>query len=335
MKKQHLISGMFLLFAYAACNKDVKLHSGSAMQNNNSVAFTDTERVPINDLGTGTYMGVMGGLYPGGVNDYSGRYKKDLKSFATAIKPLNGPGVVDSVKGKILFISMGASTSGHLMDSLKQKTIRDSAHTNPYLRLLNCSNGGGVASLQQIANLSDPYWDHVTRIILNSKSTYKQVQVIYMETEDSVNNVFGFPDRPNMYRDHAIAAIQACKTKCPNLKFIYVLGRTTTFGDVRLTNKEPSPYYCGWGWKFLIEAQINGAAGTQYKGDSAIAPMVTWGWYEWANGTNVPRQDGFTWQESDTEDGIHATPAGEDTLSTRFKNFLLTDRMASIWYKKH
>jgi len=333
--KKHFFPLTLLLFTFSACNKDVKLNSSSAMQKNSSVAFTDTERVPINDLGTGTYMGFIGGLYPAGKNIYSGAYKRDLINFATNTKPLNGPGVVDSVKGKILFISLGASTSGHLMDSLKQKTIRDSANVNPYLKLLNCSNGGGVASLQQIANLNDPYWDHVTRIILNSKSTYKQVEIIYMETEDSVNNVFGFPDRPYLFRDHAIAAIQTCKIKCPNLKFIYVLGRTTTFGDVRLTNKEPSPYYNGWGWKFMIEAQINGAAGTQYKGLNPVAPMVTWGWYEWANGTNIPRKDGFTWQESDTEDGIHATPAGEDTLSTRFRNFLLTDRVASMWYKRH
>jgi hypothetical protein len=68
------------------------------------------------------------------------------------------------------------------------------------------------------------------------------------------------------------------------------------------------------------------------KGDSAVAPLVTWGWYQWANGSAIPRKDGFVWQESDTEDGVHATSEGQDTLSSRFQNFLLTDPNARVWY---
>ena len=118
------------------------------------------------------------------------------------------------------------------------------------------------------------------------------------------------------------------------MKLLY-FGRTTTFHKNDTPNIEPCPYYNGWAQKFVIEDQINGVAGTKYKGANAVAPLVTWGWYEWADGTNIPRQDGFTWQESDTEDGLHATDAGEDTLSSRFQNFLLTDPYANIWYANH
>ena len=70
-----------------------------------------------------------------------------------------------------------------------------------------------------------------------------------------------------------------------------MLGRTTTFeGVTQLTNKEPCPYYNGWACKFMIEDQINGVPGTEYKGDSAVAPLVTWGWYEWADGSDIPRR---------------------------------------------
>ena len=100
-------------------------------------------------------------------------------------------------------------------------------------------------------------------------------------------------------------------------------------------NIEPCPYYNGWGEKFFIEDQIAGAPGTKYKGDSAIAPLVTWGFYQWANGSNIPRKDGFVWTVDETADGLHANETGQDTLSSRFQNFLLTDKYASIWYKNN
>ena len=59
--------------------------------------FEDTVKIAITDLGTGTYFGIPGGLYPGGANDPSGQYKKDLKKFAKDIMPLNGSGAIDSV----------------------------------------------------------------------------------------------------------------------------------------------------------------------------------------------------------------------------------------------
>jgi hypothetical protein len=232
---------------------------------------------------------------------------------------------------------LGGSTSGHMMRVLKEKTIYDTT-TNPYLKLLNCSDGYGVASFQSIANPADSYWDHVFNVIASSRTFPAQVQVIYVETEDSIQ-VVSFPERPNLVKNDIEAAMRTCKLKFRNLKLVYFLGRTTTFPDsahpiTQVTNLEPCPYYNGWATKFAIEDQIKGVPGTQYKGDSAVAPLMTWGWYEWANGTDVPRQDGFVWRESDTKDGLHATTAGEDTLSSRFKNFLLTDKFASIWYKK-
>ena len=74
--------------------------------------------------------------------------------------------------------------------------------------------------------------------------------------------------------------------------------------------------------------------GTEYKGDKVVAPMITWGFYQWA--LTTPRTtDGFYWLETETSDGLHASTAGQDTLSTHFQNFLLTDTYASTWYAAH
>ena len=183
-------------------------------------------------------------------------------------------------------------------------------------------------------NPGDPYWNHVNSILLTSHINANQVQIIYLESEDSSTS-HKFPDRAYLVRDDIEEVMRVCKAKFKQLKIMYVLGRTTTFHLVARQNQEPAPYYNGWGDKFVIEDQINGVPGTEYKGDSAVAPMVTWAFYQWTDGSAIPRKDGFTWQESDTEDGFMRIDAGQDTLSTRFQNFLLTDKYASLWYANH
>ncbi|HYK47134.1 MAG TPA: hypothetical protein VEV83_18285 [Parafilimonas sp.] len=336
MKTSKLLAIVVLLFA--TCTKDSSdaTKSGAIEKSIIGSTATDTVKIAINDLGTRTYLGMVGGLYPGGKNSPSLQYKKDLKKFANAIKPLNTAGVIDSISGKIVFIGLGGSTAGHMMRVLREMTINDTA-TNRFLKLVNATYGGGIASFQSIANPTDVYWDTVFNALAATSSTGDQVEILYVESEDS-SQVVAFPDRPYIAKNDIEAAVRTCKTKFRNLKFVYFLGRTTTFdsfGLSQVTNREPCPYYNGWATKFAIQDQINGVPGTEYKGDTAVAPLMTWGWYQWADGTDVPRQDGFTWQPSNTKDGLHANDDGEDTLATRFKNFLMTDRFASIWYKKH
>ena len=326
-----LVTALMLLVDCRKLDSDVS-RLGSA--NNSSATLIDTAKVPINDLGTGTYLGFTGGLYPGGVDTPSGQYAKDLKKFARAIVPLNASGVKDSSSnGTIVFISLGGSTSGNLINALKAKTDSNPA-TNAFLNIFSCSNGYSSASFNSMMNPNDPYWSHVDNVLAGHSITHEQVQIIYVESEDSTNLVF-FPGRAYRVRNEIEACMRICKIKFPNIRLVYVEGRTTTFHKYEIPNREPSPYYNGWGEKFVIQDQINGVPGTQYKGDSAVAPLVTWGWYQWANGTTKPRKDGFRWLESETTDGLHATDAGEDTLATRFQNFLLTDKYAKIWYANH
>jgi len=328
------INSLFLvtIVVLYSCRKDNNAEINSAAINNNSVEFTDTIKVPINDLETGTYYGFTGGLYPGGADTPSGQYAKDLRRFASNITPLDSNGKA-SDRGKIVFISLGASTGGNNMKALIIKTTGNT-ETNPSLLLLNCNNGAGTATLNSMMDPNDPYWDHVSLILGYHHITYRQVQVIYFETDDSIP-INSFPARPYQFRDDFKIAMQTCKAKFRRLKLVYVLGRTTTFNKIMVQNIEPCPYYNGWGEKFFIEDQIKGVPGTKYKGDSAVAPLVTWGWYQWANGSNIPRKDGFVWTVDETADGLHANAEGQDTLATRFQNFLLTDKYASIWYANH
>lgn len=323
-----------ILVSLMSCSKeDTTTQSLTATGSSRATAATDTAIIPLNDLGTGTFYGFTGGLYPGGANVPSGQYGYDLTRMSSSIVPLDTFGN-PSPTGRIVFISLGGSTSGKNFKLLKEKT-ESSPLTNPQLLLLKCSNGKRMASLNSQMDPKDPYWDHVTQIITGfAASSYRQVQVIYLEADDSAKYNISFPLRALKVKEDLQACLRVYKQKFPNVKVVYVLGRTKTFGNQILYNREPAPYYFGWGCKMAIEDQINGVPGTEYKGKKAVAPMITWGFYQWAD--SLPRKtDGFYWRQSLTEDGLHATEEGQDTLATRFQKFLLTDKRASLWYAAH
>jgi hypothetical protein len=315
---------------FAACSKEN--NSSHLTATNISNAVIDTAKIPLNDLGKGTFMGYVGGLYPGGFNRpfNTGDYDSDLFKICRKILPIDTFGNL-SKTGKIVFISLGASTGGHNMRNLKAKT-EGNPETDSSLLLLNCNNGKRTASLNSQMDPNDPYWDHVTQIITGgAHSSYRQVQVIYVEADDSSKTIITFPARALLVKLDLQACFRVYKQKFPNLKVVYVLARTRTFGNQEMYNREPAPYYFGWACKWAIQDQINGVRGTAYKGSNPVSPIVTWGFYQWAD--SLPRKtDNFYWRESETKDGLHANDAGGDTLSTRFQNFLLTDRYAKQWY---
>jgi hypothetical protein len=325
---------ILVVVSFFACSKEnTNTQTLAVSDRSGLIKATDTAKIPLNDLGAGTFYGYVGGLYPGGVNKPSGQYGYDLIRMCKLIEPLDTFGN-PSPDGKIVFISLGSSTSGHNMELLKTKTAGNPL-TNPQLLLLKCSNGKRSASLNSQMNPDDSYWDHVTQIITGgAHSSYRQVQVIYLEADDSSKNNIIFPQRAIKTKEEIKECLRVYKKKFPNLKIVYVLARTRTFGNQILYNREPAPYYFGWACKWAIEDQINGVPGTEYKGKKPVAPMLTWGFYQWAD--SLPRiTDNFYWRQSETRDGLHADDAGQDTLTTRFQNFLLTDKGASIWYAAH
>ncbi|CAN5215306.1 hypothetical protein BH11BAC6_BH11BAC6_09420 [soil metagenome] len=302
-------------------------------ENMNIPLDADTEKIPLTDLGTGTYFGYAGGLYPNGENEPSGDYAQDLFEFSSAIVPLDGNGNYAPTTGKIGFISIGASTCSIMMNNLRKK-IKQSPLTNPRLLMANCTGGG--ESVQEINDtISNAYWRTVDRKLGQNSLLAKQVEVVYMETDDSIRNMI-FPARPINTKNQYAVTMQLLLKKFQNLKVVYLIGRTTTFlaSGKKPQNREPGPYYNGWACKFLIEDQINGNIATAYKGPDAVSPMITWGWYEWSVGYQ-PRNDGFVWTRELTSDGLHANDQGADILSTNFFNFLLNDPFANIWFAKH
>ena len=327
------LSISLIALLYFACTKEENTSSLALRSNETSnVAPLPTVLIPLNDLGTSQYNGYTGGLYPGGTNSPSGAYATDLLSTSGNIIPLDSFGIPNATKGYVVFISMGASTGGKNMTALINKT-NGNPLVNPKLKIMNGNQPAGEAPINYMIDPNSAYWQHVGQVLNLHKSSYRQVQVIYLESDDSARTV-KFPDRSNVIKTDLEAAFRTMKAKCPNLKVVYVLGRTRTFNYGPPWNTEPSPYHFGWACKWAIEDQINGVAGTQYKGSNTVAPMITWGFYQWADSL-ARKTDNFYWRRSESSDGLHANTVGQDTLSTRFQKFLLTDPYASLWYAKH
>jgi len=319
-----------IVFCATACSKE-KSFTPQVNGQRDIAATTKTDTIPINDLGKGTFNGYSGGLYPGGSNNPTGRYSLDLLTRCKNIAPIDTFGN-PSTNGKVLFVSIGFSTGSQNMLTLQKKTIGNPL-TNPKLSLLSFSLGSGMAMLNNVMNPNDPYWNFVATRINETKTSFRQVQIIYLETEDSTK-ITSFPGRPLQVKNELESCLRVFKQKFPNVKLVYLLARTTTFGNWNIVNREPCPYYLGWACKWAIEDQIKGVPGTEYKGTKAVAPMVTWGFYQWAQA--APRKtDGFKWTADLMKDGLHANETGKDTLATRFQNFLLTDKYAKNWYAKH
>jgi hypothetical protein len=332
MKIKSIYALIVLLFI--TCTKENNSTQLKTSVQNNITDPVDSLLPPLNDLGQGTFFDSVGGLYPGGVNTPSGTYADDLLTVSQGIVPIDTFGVPSNIgkQGQILFVSLGASTGANLMKALKLKTVGNPL-TNPKLHLMNCNQSGRYAALNIIMQPDSPYWSHVKQVITMNRGSLRQVQVVYLETEDSTASR-DFPERPNIVKNDIEVCLRVMKQKFPNLKVVYVLSRIRVFGNNEPWSREPSAYYSGWAYKWAIQDQIDGAPNMAYKGTNAVAPMLTWGFYEWA-GTNPRKTDGFYWRPSESKDGLHANDAGEDSLSTRFQRFLLTDNYAKNWYAAH
>ena len=59
---------VLLVLLFATCTKDSSnaIKSGAIKESIMGPTGTDTVKIAINDLGTRTYLGIIGGLYPGG-----------------------------------------------------------------------------------------------------------------------------------------------------------------------------------------------------------------------------------------------------------------------------
>ncbi|MCA9897982.1 MAG: hypothetical protein KC433_07300 [Anaerolineales bacterium] len=290
-----------------------------------TVGFT-----PLTELGSGSYHGAQGGLYPGGSNERPSDHEAAGVAIAKTIRPLASDGTVDEQNGKIGFVAVGMSNT-----SIEFETFLEQAdeipHLNPAVVLVDGAQHSKAS--QFVANPDDDFWPILDGKIADAGLSAAQVQVVWLKEARAYANA-PFPIDALMLKSDLRKIVTLLYERFPNLKIIYLSSRTYGgYATVDL-NPEPYAYQSAFAVKWLIEDQIEGDAGLNFDSNngSVTAPWLSWGPYLWADGL-ADEGHGFVWEQSDfAYDGTHTSPSGQAKVAGLLYYFLRTDETAVPWF---
>jgi hypothetical protein len=285
----------------------------------------------LKDLGTGTWRGYRGGLYPNGSNVLPPAHFAAGLALAQNMMPLDTGGNLDAVNGKVVWLSIGMSNTTFetqffipMTDTFAQK--------NPKLVLVDGAQGG-----QDIVTIMNPnanFWSVINQRLAAKGLTNKQVQVIWFKQAEGYPSDTAFATYPDGLKLKYKTALQIAKDYFPNAIMAYLSNRIYAGYATSLLNPEPYAWYSGWSVKRLIEDQVNGDTSLTYTGIEPRVPWLAWGPELWADGT-TPRSDGLTWICPDdyNSDGTHpSNPDGRQKVANLLFSFFSTDATATPWF---
>jgi len=309
----------------------------------------DTTKLPLTDLGAGTYRGFRGGLYPNGSNAVPSAHAALGTTFARSIRPLSSAGQPDA-NGKIVFLSVGMSnvtqefcgggpTTCQSFSFIGQ-ALADASFNRARVVIVDGAQGGKVI----------PDWDQVTDATYTTVRdtrlaalgvTEAQVQAVWLKQATPGPTVSLPAANADAYTITAGLGtlVRTLKVRYPNLQIVFLSSRIYAgYAQSGTLNPEPFAYETGFAVKWLIEAQIQqGANGTPdaRAGDlrpGVAAPWLAWGPSLWANGT-TPRSDGLTYLPSDfATDNTHPGTGARQKVGAMLLEFMKTSPYASCWF---
>jgi len=298
------------------------------------VVDTSTPEVALTDLGTGTYQGSEGGLYPNGTNVRPAAQDSYGVTLAQGIQPLDAAGN-PSPTGQYVMLAIGESTAQNEFNRFLPIAYADPTK-NPNLVIVNGAQGGGTPF--DYESETSPYWATVMNNYLPQNGvTPQQVVVIWLEDTDGINSGTFPTDMAELQTEYE-NMMQTMYKLFPNLKMVYFSSRVYggySNGVGNPDNPEPYSYEVGFAVKWAIADQLNGNANLNYNPllGPVVAPWMSWGPYYWANGM-LAREDGLEWDCADfSADGTHpSSEYGQLKVATALLQFLKTDDTTSPWY---
>jgi hypothetical protein len=296
---------------------------------------TSVGLIPLIDLGTGTYQGKEGGLYPGGSNTRPPAHERAGIEIARSIVPLDADGTPDPANGKIVLVSIGMSNTTQEFSTFKPMADAD-PDKNPKLSMVDGAQGGMTAAI--ISNLADSraqqFWTTVDNRLRAASLTPAQVQVAWIK-EANAQPSAAFPADAVQLQAHLAEIARILKARYPNIRIAYLSSRIYAGYASSALNPEPYAYQSGFAVKWVIEDQIGGASTLNFNPDrgQARSPWLAWGPYLWADGLK-PRSDGLTYTCSDLNpsDGTHPATGARAKVSRLLLDFFKTDSTAKPWF---
>ena len=301
------------------------------------VAKTSTPLTALTDLGTGTYLGQEGGLYPNGSNVRPSSHDADGVTFANAIQTLDSNGN-PSPTGKYVLLSIGHSeTREEFTQFAADASVDPSSNSN--LVIVN-----GAMDTVTTKSWKDPTngaWNSVFNYFLPQAGvTANQVVAVWVKSVD--NRPTGtFPSDLSTLQADLESLAQTLHTLFPHLTLAYFSSRL--YGGyangLGLNNYyEPQAYESAFAIKWAVQDQINGNANLNYNPalGPVMAPWMSWGPYDWANGL-LARSDGLVWTcQQLVNDGVHpSNPLGRENGANVMLEFFKTDDTTTPWFLVH
>jgi hypothetical protein len=284
-------------------------------------------RVPLPDLGAGTYLGAQGGLYPGGANAPPAAHAAAALAEAAAIVPRDASGA-PAADGLIGFVCLGMSNSSQEFEDLERALDADPARNAQVVAVNTCAGGQSAELMDDAADL---YWTTIAPQRLAAAGVDPdQVQVGWLKQAYGAGlPTTAFPAHALALRDTLRDLVRLARSRYPNLRVLYVSSRIYGGygGSATSPTGEPISYENGFGAKWLIEAQIDGDPLLGY--GSGAAPLLLWGPYLWADGA-TPNGAGTAWLPADFEaDTVHPSAAGEAKVGALLTAFFANEPSAT------
>jgi len=260
------------------------------------------------------------GFYPGAKNEIPQAHQQAGVRAAAAIRPLDAEGR-PSDAGRVAALVLGHSNCRQYFNALGGFLEARRAELHPGFALLNAAVGG--QQLPYIVNLKGMVWDRAVEVMGEQKVTPAQVQALFLHTtwHGAKNRERMDPGPfPQVMREmeRSLAVVLAhCVKLYPNLRVAYL----TCDGFRHFTGFEPHVWREAFAFKWLIEEQISGGAGTPFEGPARVLPWLQWGPYVW---DNTMGQECFT-------DGVHPAPQTEQRFAEKYWSFLKSDPVAKGW----
>ena len=313
-------------------------------------AFTraDGARVALTDMGSATYEGFSGLLYPGS-NALPAAHLAAGIALANQVVPLDGNGA-PSASGKVVLLSIGMSNA---TQEWCTKIAGDPCNSWSFtgqsqgvrrgtVKVVNGAHSSSTAEVWVSAAGSE-YQRVLDSALTPAGVTEKQVQVVWLKLalmHPSSSLPRADADAFQVLADGG-QILRALRSRYPNLKLVFVASRIYAGYATVTLNPEPYAYEGGFSVKWLVDAQIqqmaaggsivNPVAGN-LNYSAGAAPWVVWGPYLWANRANA-RLDGLQWFLADLEsDGTHPSDQGEAKVAGMLVDFFSTSPVARCWF---
>ncbi len=291
--------------------------------------------VPLDQLGSGLYLGYPGGLYPGAVNTIPAGDLASGVSLAQSIQPLDSTGA-PSASGKYVLLALGTSAAKYEFDQFLTM-LAGYPRLNPNLVVVEGAQGSETM-LKLTTSLGSSMWNNILNFALpQSGVTSKQVVAVWLEGDDLF--LPAFPGDAQTLQNEFETLAQQLLGYFPNVKLLYLAPRIYAgYSDgISKNNPEPDAYDQAFAIQWTIADQINGNPALNF--DPSVgpvrAPWIGWSPYYWGNGL-IPRNDGLTWSCPDFKpDGYHPEKPGDLKVVGRLLNFFVTDPTATPWFLAH